>query len=201
MYGLDFVKSDYLFFSDQDDIWVENKVELQLADLMLEDDNVLMNFSNSYLLYDKIQSQTNHKTNRDSSKVKRYYSSPIELALLNIVSGHTILIRSNQIPSIKKSLSKMTDTKNLYFDYILTLIVLDMGQVKYINESFVYFRKYINSTSTKMRMNYYKHIFFNSLAFSQISQSPKTAKYFSILNKALIKNLISQLALSFYTRI
>ncbi|MGH1334747.1 MAG: glycosyltransferase [Aureispira sp.] len=187
MYGLGFVKSDYLFFSDQDDIWVENKVELQLADLMLEDDNVLMNFSNSYLLYDKIQSQTNHKTNRDSSKVKRYYSSPIELALLNIVSGHTILIRSNQIPSIKKSLSKMTDTKNLYFDYILTLIVLDMGQVKYINESFVYFRQHRNSTSTKMRMNYYKHIFFNSLAFSQISQSPKTAKYFSILNKALIK--------------
>lgn len=185
--GLDFVKSDYLFFSDQDDIWAENKVEIQLADLILEDDNVLMNFSNSYLLHDKIQSQTNYETNRDSTKIKTYYSSPIELALRNFVSGHTILIRSNQIPRIKKSFSKMPDTNNLYFDYILTLILLDLGRIKYINESFVYFRQHIKSTSTIMRMNYYKHISFNALAFSQISESPKTAKYFSILNKALIK--------------
>ena len=185
--GLDFVKSDYLFFSDQDDIWAENKVEIQLADLMLEDDNVLMNFSNSYLLYDKIQSQTNYETKRDAYKIKTYYSSPIELALRNIVSGHTILIRSNQIPSIKKSLSKITDIKNLYFDYILTLVLLDLGQIKYINESFVYFRQHLNSTSTKMRMNYYKYISSNALAFSQISESSKTAKYFSVLNKALIK--------------
>ena len=195
--GLDFVKSDYLFFSDQDDIWAENKVEIQLADLMLEEDNVLMNFSNSYLLYDKIQRQTNYETKRDSYKIKTYYSSPIELALRNIVSGHTILIRSNQIPSIKKSLSKITDIKNLYFDYILTLVLLDLGRIKYINESFVYFRQHLNSTSTKMRMNYYKYISSNALAFSQISESAKTAKYFSILNKALIKksNLLAYIKL------
>ncbi len=185
--GLDLVKSDYLFFSDQDDIWAENKVATQLADLMIEDDSVLMNFSNSYLLYDKTQSRTNYETNRDSNKIKTYYSSPIELALRNIVSGHTILIRSNQIPSIKKSLSKLTDTKNLYFDYVLTLILLDLGRIKYINASFVYFRQHVNSTSTKMRMNYYKYISSNALAFSQISEHPKTAKYFSILNKAAFK--------------
>jgi glycosyltransferase involved in cell wall biosynthesis len=185
--GLDFVKSDYLFFSDQDDIWAENKVEIQLADLMLEDENVLMNFSNSYLLYDKTQSQTNYETKRDSNKIKSYYSSPVELALRNIVSGHTILIRSNQIPSIKKSFSKLTDIKNLYFDYILTLVLLDLGRIKYINESFVYFRQHLNSTSTKMRMNYYTYIYSNALAFSQISESSKTAKYFSSLNKAVIK--------------
>ncbi len=185
--GLDLVKSDYLFFSDQDDIWAANKIEIQLADLMLEDDNVLMNFSNSYLLYDKIQKQTNYETKRDSNKIKTYYSSPIELALRNIVSGHTILIRSNQIPSIKKSMSKITDIKNLYFDYILTLVLLDLGRIKYINESFVYFRQHLNSTSTIMRMNYFKYISSNALAFSQISESSITAKYFSTLNKALIK--------------
>lgn len=185
--GLDFVKSDYLFFSDQDDIWAENKVEIQLADLMLEDDNVLMNFSNSYLLYDKIQSQTNYETKRDSNKIKTYYTSPIELALRNIVAGHTILIRSNQIPAIKKSFSKLTDIKNLYFDYILTLVLLDLARVKYINESLVYFRQHVNSTSTIMRMNYFKYIASNALAFSQISESSKTAKYFSVLNKASIK--------------
>ena len=185
--GLDFVKSDYLFFSDQDDIWAKNKVEIQLADLMLEDDTVLMNFSNSYLLYDKINTHTNYETKRDPSKIKTYYSSPIELALRNIVAGHTILIRSNQIPSIKKSLSKITDVNNLYFDYILTLVILDLGRIKYINESFVYFRQHLNSTSTKMRMNYYKYISSNALAFSKISTSTKTAKYFSILNKSLEK--------------
>ncbi|MFN6084115.1 MAG: glycosyltransferase, partial [Fluviicola sp.] len=49
--GLDYVTSDFLFFADQDDIWVENKLEVQLSDLMQEDENVLMNFSNSFLLY------------------------------------------------------------------------------------------------------------------------------------------------------
>lgn len=185
--GLDFVKSDYLFFSDQDDVWVENKIEIQLADLMHEDENILMNFSNSYLLYDKIEPQTNYETKRDADKIKTYYSSSIELSLRNIVSGHTILIRSNQIPSIKKSFSKITDVKNLYFDYILTLVVLDLGKIKYINQSFVYFRQHINSTSTKMRMNYYKYVSSNALAFSQISESSKTAKYFSVLNSSLSK--------------
>ena len=185
--GLDFVKSDYLFFSDQDDIWAKNKVEIQLADLMLEEENVLMNFSNSYLLYDTLQSQTNYETKRDSYKIKTYYSSPIELALRNIVAGHTILIRSNQIPSIKKSLSNITDIKNLYFDYILTLVILDLGQVKYIDESFVYFRQHVESTSTKMRMNYFKYVSTNAHAFSQISVSAKTATYFSVLNKAIVK--------------
>lgn len=188
LYGLGLVKSDYLFFSDQDDIWAKNKVEAQLADLMQEDENVLMNFSNSYLLYDKMHSDTNYETKRDANKIKAYYSSPIELAFRNIVAGHTILIRSNQIPAIKKSLSKLPDVNNLYFDYVLTLVLLDLGQIKYVDKSFVYFRQHLNSTSTIMRMNYYKYIYSNALAFSQISASPKTAKYFSILNKALAKN-------------
>ena len=49
LFGLNYVKSDYLFFSDQDDVWLSNKIEIQLNDLIHENEKVLMNFSNSYL--------------------------------------------------------------------------------------------------------------------------------------------------------
>lgn len=185
--GLDYVTSDYLFFADQDDVWVENKLEVQLSDLIEEDENVLMNFSNSYLLYDEIDTKAIYLTKRDAEKIKTYYSSSIELALRNIVCGHTILIRSNQIPAIKERMSKLKDKNEVYFDYILTLILLDLGKIKYINQAFVYFRQHSESTSTKMRMNYYNYVSSNARAFSAISESTKTVNYFSTLNQVLSK--------------
>jgi glycosyltransferase involved in cell wall biosynthesis len=185
--GLDYVTSDYLFFADQDDVWVENKLEVQLSDLMQEDKSVLMNFSNSYLLYDEVDKNSSYSMKRDAEKIKTYYSSSIELALRNIVAGHTILIRSNQIPAIKERMSKLTEKNELYFDYILTLILLDLGKVKYINQAFVYFRQHSESTSTKMRMNYYKYVSSNAYAFSKISESTKTVNYFSTLHKVSSK--------------
>lgn len=185
--GMNYVKSDYLFFSDQDDVWVENKLEVQLSDLMQEDESVLMNFSNSYLLYDEIDTKAIYLTKRDAEKIKTYYSSSIELALRNIVCGHTILIRSNQIPAIKERMSKLKENNEIYFDYILTLILLDLGKIKYINQAFVYFRQHSESTSTKMRMNYYKYVSSNARAFSAISESSKTINYFSSLHKVSSK--------------
>lgn len=183
--GLDYVTSEYLFFADQDDVWVDNKLEVQLADLMQEDKSVLMNFSNSYLLYDEVDSDSTYLTKRDADKIKTYYSSSIELALRNIVSGHTILIRSSQIPAIKERMSKLNDKNELYFDYILTLILLDLGKIKYINQSFVYFRQHAESTSTKMRMNYYKYVSSNAEAFSKITFSRKTTNYYSVLHSSI----------------
>lgn len=187
LYGLNFVKSDYLFFSDQDDIWVNNKIEIQLADLMQDDENVLMNFSNSFLLYNETNIKTIYKSKRDPNKIKPYYSFPIDLALKNIVAGHTILIRSNQIPLIKERMSKIIDRNKLYFDYVLTLILLDIGKIKFLNKSLVYFRQHPNSTSTKMRMNYYTYVGSNAYAISQISNSPKMVNYFSVLNQTITK--------------
>lgn len=185
--GLNFVTSDYLFFSDQDDVWVKHKIEVQLSDLIQDKESVLMSFSNSYLLYDSLDSNANYETKRDADKIKTYYSTAVELALRNIVSGHTILMRTNELPWIKERMSKIIDKQHLYFDYVLTLLLLERGKIKYINESFVYFRQHSNSTSTVMRMNYYKYISSNAFAFSQISESTKTGNYFSVLNKTLTR--------------
>ena len=187
LFGLDFVTADYLFFSDQDDIWLKSKIEIQLADLRKEEENVLMNFSNSYLLYNELPNHCNFASKRDAAQIKTYYSSSIELALKNIVAGHTILIRANQIPGIKHRMSKINDKNNLYFDYVLTLILLEFGKIKFLNESLVYFRQHPNSTSTKMRMSYYKYVSSNAFAFSQISESQKNVTYFSVLNNTLLK--------------
>ncbi|SEG25573.1 rhamnosyltransferase [Halpernia humi] len=185
--GLKYVKSEYLFFADQDDIWLKNKIEIQLADLVKEDENVLMNFSNSYLLYNESDVNTICKSKRDPNKIKPYYSFPIDLALKNIVAGHTILIRSNQIPYIIERMSKIKDRNKIYFDYVLTLILLDVGKIKFLNKSLVYFRQHPNSTSTKMRMNYYIYVASNAYAISQISTSRKMVNYFSVLNQTISK--------------
>lgn len=186
--GLSYVESDYLFFSDQDDIWQENKIELQLNDLISENDSVLMNFSNSYLLFEDMDEQSQFTTKRDAVKIKPYYFSPIELALRNVVSGHTILMKTAYIPEIIVNLSKITNKKEIYFDYILTLVILDYGSIKYFDKALVYFRQHPDSTSTKMRMNYYTYVSNNANAFSQISASTKSATLFSVLNNVLSEN-------------
>lgn len=186
--GLSYVKSDYLFFSDQDDIWLENKIESQLNDLLAADESVLMNFSNSFLLFEGMDEGSHYSTKREPIKIKPYYFSPIELSLRNIVAGHTILIKTSRIPEIIESLSKITNKKGIYFDYILTLILLDYGTVKYFDQSLVYFRQHSNSTSTKMRMNYYTYLSNNAFAYAQISNSPKNVTCFSILHKVLSEN-------------
>ncbi len=185
--GLNYVKSDYLFFSDQDDIWDENKIAIQLKDLMNEDQKVLMNFSNSYLLYEEMNSESTFLTKRDTEKIKPYYTYSTDLALRNIVSGHTILMRTNHLSTIIENISRIKNTENIYFDYILTLVLLDLGEIKYIDQSLVYFRQHLNSTSTKMRMNYYTYVYSNAAAFSAIGNSTKSVKYFTILNKVLSK--------------
>lgn len=187
LHGLDFVTADYLFFSDQDDSWVKDKIEKQLADLMQEETSVLMSFSNSYLLYDDVNAQTSFETKRDADKIKTYYSTAIELALRNIVAGHTILMRTDSLTWIKERMALLKDKKHLYFDYVLTLLLLEQGKIKYFDESLVYFRQHSDSTSTVMRMNYYHYVSSNALAFSQISESDKTVNYFSVLNKTLTR--------------
>lgn len=185
--SLSFIKADYLFFADQDDVWLENKIEIQLQDLMKENESVLMNFSNSFLLYDETDFKTIKKSKRNPNKIKAFYSSPIDLALKNIVAGHTILIRSKQIPYIKQKISKIKDRNNLYFDYVLTLILLEVGKIKFLNKSLVYFRQHPNSTSTKMRMKYYIYVASNAFAISEISNSSKMINYFSVLNTVASK--------------
>ncbi|MFC6267276.1 glycosyltransferase [Frigoriflavimonas asaccharolytica] len=185
--GLDFVTSEYLFFADQDDVWLKNKIEIQLKDLMQEKENVFMNFTNSFLLYGELNINSKHATKRNPDNIKKYYNSPIELALKNIVAGHTILIKTHQIPRIKDRMSKIVDKKNLYFDYVLTLLLLDKGRIKYLDQSLVYFRQHPKSTSTIMRMNYYKYVSSNAFAFSQISESSKNVQYFSALDNTFLK--------------
>lgn len=187
LHSLDYVSSDYLFFSDQDDCWVKDKIEKQLTDLMQEDASVLMNFSNSFMLYGELEAATVHNSKRDASKIRTYYSTAIELALRNIVAGHTILMRTDTLPWIKERMALLKDKQHLYFDYVLTLLLLEQGKIKYFDESLVYFRQHPESTSTVMRMNYYKYVSSNALAFSKISESDKTVNYFSVLNKTLTR--------------
>lgn len=198
LHSLDYVSSDYLFFSDQDDCWVKDKIEKQLTDLMQEDEAVLMSFSNSYLLYDEVNAHTSYETKRDADKIKTYYSTAIELALRNIVAGHTILMRTQSLPWIKERMSLLKDKQHLYFDYVLTLLLLEQGKIKYFDESLVYFRQHPESTSTVMRMNYYKYVSSIALAFSKISESDKTVNYFSVLNKTTAKKAQFPTSIKFF---
>ncbi|QLK60818.1 glycosyltransferase [Enterobacteriaceae bacterium Kacie_13] len=84
--------SDIVFFSDQDDIWKENKAQLMLCNF--SNNKVNVNFSDAYLVNDKkevlggLWDYVNHTSKLDEFNLEK-------IIINNIVTGATLAIRRN----------------------------------------------------------------------------------------------------------
>lgn len=142
------VENEYFMFSDQDDCWYENKIELSLKK---------MQETNSDLIYTdlevvdenlKIINPSYWKLKGLDRKVKKYnnFSS---IYLNNFVTGCTMLVKSEWI---KKVMPLPKDTKYILHDYWISMIISQTGKIDYIDCPTIKYRQHIdNSVGTKTK--------------------------------------------------
>lgn len=136
------VENEYFMFSDQDDFWYENKIELSLnkmketnADLIYTDlevvDEELQTINNSYWklkgLYRKITKYNNFEA----------------IYLNNFVTGCTMLVKSKWIPKILPFPEK---TKYLLHDYWVSINISQNGKMEYLNMPTIKYRQHTNNS-------------------------------------------------------
>lgn len=130
-------KSNFILLSDQDDIWVDNKVEY-IIDVIGNTDIPILAFSDAIL----IDGKGNKLGGKMWNSIK-FYNSNIKKELINrnVVTGATVCINGallNKFKMLKKSVE-------LPHDYYLAIIAAMHGEIKPIRKCLIYYRLHENN--------------------------------------------------------
>ena len=142
-YAISLCKGEYISISDQDDIWMENKLELLLDKIKINDDLLVHSIS---LKVDE-NGNSLHKTSFD--KRSRDYDSgdPRILTLINIFLGHSMLF--------KKELTDIAFPipKNSTYDAWLGFVATNKKSVCVLNQVTTKFRQHQTNASKNWEGN------------------------------------------------
>lgn len=136
------VESKYYMLSDQDDFWLENKVEKSLeklratdADLVFGDLEVVDKDLNT--MYDSFGDYM-----KLNDKIHKYINSDRLNYIYNCVTGCTVLAKKETIDYI---LPLPTVSKYVIHDYWIGLMVSIHGKVAYMDEKYIKYRQHGNN--------------------------------------------------------
>lgn len=135
------VKSKYFMFSDQDDIWSENKIEKSLKRLKDTDSDIV--FTDLMVVDDKLNVLYDSYWSLKGFKEKILKHNSFEaLYLNNYVTGCTMLMKKE---IIKKVLPLPKKSKYVLHDYWIVLITSQSGKVEFLNEPTIKYRQHKNN--------------------------------------------------------
>lgn len=135
------ITSRYFMFSDQDDIWTEDKIEKSLETLRKTNSDIVFTDlmvvdSNLNVLYNSYWELKGLK-----NKILKYNSFEA-LYLNNYVTGCTMLMKKD---IISKVLPLPKSTKYVLHDYWIALIASQSGKVTFLNEPTIKYRQHKNN--------------------------------------------------------
>ena len=136
------VKSEYYMLSDQDDVWLPEKVEKSLeklkqenADLVFGDLEVVdQDLNTIYPSFGDFMLLNN--------KIKKYINSDKLNYIYNCVTGCTVLAKEE---TIKRIIPLPTTSKYLIHDHWIGLMASLYGKVAYIPEKYIKYRQHGNN--------------------------------------------------------
>ena len=135
------VNSKYFMFSDQDDIWNENKVEKTLKKIQDTDSDII--FTDLLVVDDKLNVLSNSYWELKGFKNKILKFNSFEaLYLNNYVTGCTMLMKRE---IISKVLPLPKNWKYVLHDYWIALITSQTGKVEFLNEPTIKYRQHKNN--------------------------------------------------------
>lgn len=201
------VENDFFMFSDQDDIWKENKIEVTLNKIQLTNANLVYSDLEVVDSDLNITFESYWKLKGIYHKIKKYNNFE-SLYLNNFVTGCTIIARKDLI---KKALPLPKTSKYVLHDYWISLIASQDGNIEYVEESLIKYRQHKNNkvgskkkSDTIEKFEEMRDLFidvkkqhfrvfienenaFNSEKVKELNQ--KSLKYFEDLEKTKIINL------------
>lgn len=167
---------DYYSISDQDDVWLSNKIKVAIEWLEKENQEIpLLYASTSFLVHDDLKP---YGTTR--KKIREF--SIFNTIIQNICPGHTQVYNNELLNLLKKDI----DTKLVYvYDSWITNIAMLYGKILFNNESYTYYRQHKANV-----LGYGKGVIgrlatsFNHSRYGDGLKYRNQAKYFISLNKS-----------------
>lgn len=134
-------EAEYIMFCDQDDIWLDNKVEISLKEIInLESDNKPALICSDVKCVDENLNVINDsffKSQKFSKDVLKDYN---RMAALNIVQGCTIMINKQALQYIRP-LPKFLNVHDAW----VAILCKQLGNVKYIDKPTMLYRQHGNN--------------------------------------------------------
>lgn len=152
-YLMEKVENEYFMFSDQDDIWQNDKIKRSIEQIIK---------TNSDLVYSDLEVvnqdldvlyQSYWKLKGFEKKVKKYNDFK-SLYLNNFVTGCTMLVKSKWL---EKILPLPHKSKYILHDYWTALVVSKFGKMTYLDQPLVKYRQHFgNNIGSKKRSDQIK---------------------------------------------
>lgn len=133
---------EYIFLSDQDDIWQENKIELFLKNI---NDNVLI-YSDAILIDEfgkSLNKRLIHPRNLQKGNNNKVFIFD------NCISGNTLMFKRELLKYI------LPIPNNISFhDVWIAFVASTFGKITYVNEPLTFYRRYENQVTHKKKKIY-----------------------------------------------
>ena len=154
---------DYIMFCDQDDIWLENKIEVTLNKMVeIEKENIGI----PLLIHTDLYIYENEKKNEyikfmEYQKLNYRFDTLNRLFMQNIVTGCTMMIN-------KKGIKKISDIPKeaLMHDWWAAIVVSAFGKIGFVNRATILYRQHDNNTvgAKKRDLTFFVNKIFNPIS-------------------------------------
>lgn len=120
---------EFIALCDQDDIWLENKIALQVSEI---GDNILIYHDSEFI------NENGTSLEKKISDVRTFYAGDDSRYFLfeNCVSGHTILFHKNLVPYLHDF------TKEVFHDWWLAYTATNIGSITFSMHCLVKYRQH-----------------------------------------------------------
>jgi len=185
-------KSEYIMFCDQDDVWLDDKVEVTYNEMTeLENGNgqlPLMVFTDLFVVDEELNMINNSFMN-ELKLFPEVVNNLHKAMALNVVAGCTIMINE------KAKKHVLPFHKFFIHDYWMTINIIKYGKCKYLNKQTILYRQHRNNVYGTFKVNfkyfYKKIIDLYSFIIWSFRLRSKLSFKFSLFKYIYYKTIIS----------
>lgn len=148
-------ESEYIMLCDQDDVWLDNKVEItlkEMSNLELSFGKIPLMVFTDLIIVDKKLTPLSDSLIKSQKLDTSIIDNPTKLAAMNVVAGCTTMINRVSI----KYLLPMT-SKNIIHDQWMAINIAKYGKLSYLPYSSILYRQHSSNVvgSNKIAFRYF----------------------------------------------